>query len=149
MCEQSKQNLESKPALVQAKKPKTASRMALRVRVRQLEETQRVILNSLKNSGFLSFGVPLIQKWSCRDQVDVEIVAKVQEAGKVGMFPKDVAAALPSYGLRYYDVSRRIVRMNKRLKAETGEALFEQRGYRWALSKFGFDAYGAVEGEGV
>lgn len=104
---------------------------------------QRVILNGLKGAGYFRFDLPLIQKFACSDQVDIEIVDRVQEAGAQGVFPKDVAKALPNYSLEYYDVSRRIVRMNKRLKLETGELLFEKRGHKWALTRFGFDAYGA------
>ena len=64
--------------------------------------------------------------------------------GDPGVFPKDVAVAatLLKFHLKYYDVSRRIVRMNKRLRFEVGEALFEKRGHKWAVSKFGFDVWG-------
>ena len=52
-----------------------------------------------------------------------------------------------STALAYYDVSRRMVRMNKRLHFEAGELLFEKRGHRWALARFAFDVYGATEEE--
>ncbi len=58
-----------------------------------------------------------------------------------------MAARLEQYKLEYYDVSRRIVRMNKRLHLETGELLFEKRGHRWALTTFGFDVYGSNDFE--
>ena len=66
-----------------------------------------------------------------------------------GVFPKDVAKdpALGKYGLAHYDVSRRIVRMNKRLRFEAGELLFEKRGHQWALTGFAFDVYGESEVE--
>jgi hypothetical protein len=35
--------------------------------------------------------------------------------------------------------------MNKRLKLEAGELLFEKRGHRWALTRFAFDVYGATD----
>jgi hypothetical protein len=54
---------------------------------------------------------------------------------------------LGAYGLKYYDVSRRIVRMNKRLHFETGKVLFEKRGHKWALTRFAFDVYGDAEAE--
>jgi hypothetical protein len=63
----------------------------------------------------------------------------------VGLFPKDVGASLQQYKLEYYDVSRRIVRMNKRLQVETGELLFEKRGHKWALTFFGFEICGKTE----
>jgi hypothetical protein len=37
--------------------------------------------------------------------------------------------------------------MNRRLKLETGELLFEKRGRRWALTRFAFDVYGETEAE--
>ena len=79
------------------------------------------------------------------DQVDGLILDKVKSVGVVGVFPKDVAEFVNSqgaYGLRYYDVSRRMVRMNKRLHFETGEYLFEKRGHKWALTSVGFEAVG-------
>ena len=39
-------------------------------------------------------------------------------------------------------MSRRIVRMNKRLHFEVDELLFEKRGHRWALTRFAFDVWG-------
>jgi hypothetical protein len=73
----------------------------------------------------------------------VEIIETVKEVGNSGVFPKDVAASLQQYKLEYYDVSRRIVRMNRRLQLETGELLFEKRGHKWALTRFAFEVYGA------
>ena len=37
--------------------------------------------------------------------------------------------------------------MNKRLKIETGELLFEKRGHKWALTRFAFEIYGAIQEE--
>jgi predicted CoA-binding protein len=38
-----------------------------------------------------------------------------------------------------------IVVMDKCLKFETGELLFEKRGHRWALTAFGFEVWGETE----
>lgn len=35
--------------------------------------------------------------------------------------------------------------MNKRLKLETGELLFEKRGHKCALTHFAFEVYGATD----
>lgn len=160
MIEPSKQELEDKPVQTgkQGKKRSQEDKVGrlkynqfllkrVLSKLEKVEETQRVILNGLKGAGYFRFDLPLIQKFACSDQVDVEIVDRIQEAGVQGVFPKDVAKALPNYSLEYYDVSRRILRMNKRLKLETGELLFEKRGHKWALTKFGFDAYGATKEE--
>jgi hypothetical protein len=37
--------------------------------------------------------------------------------------------------------------MNKRLEHETGEKLFEKRGWKWALTPFAFDVWGETEEE--
>jgi len=63
------------------------------------------------------------------------------------MFPKDMAGELSEYKLAYWNVSRRIVRMNKRLEHETGERLFEKRGHKWALTSFAFEVFGTSESE--
>ena len=111
-------------------------------KIDKIEATQRVILNGLKGAGYFHFGVSLIDKYACIDEVDCEIIDCVRAAGSAGVFPKDVAASLLKYKLEYYDVSRRIVRMNRSLKKETGELLFEKRGHRWALTRFAFEVYG-------
>ena len=107
----------------------------------------RVIRNALESAGFMRFGTPMLQKFAFVDKVDEAIFDSVKTSGDNGVFPKDVAAELARYDLAYYDVSRRIVRMNKRLHVETGKLLFEKRGHKWALTKFGFDVYGATESE--
>jgi len=114
--------------------------------IKELRNLQRIIINGLKGAGYFHFDVPLIQKFSCVDQVDLEILQRVYEVGRKGVLPKEIAKDLdPRYSVRYYDISRRIVRMNKRLIHEIGEALFEKRGQKWALTRFAFDVYGASE----
>jgi hypothetical protein len=121
--------------------------------VRAVGEMQRIILNGLKSAGYFHFDVPLTEKLACEDELDREILECVHEAGREGVFPKDVAASLPLHKdsngqpIRHYHVSRRIQRMNKRLTHETGEKLFEKRGWKWALTQFGFETYGDVERE--
>jgi hypothetical protein len=118
-------------------------------RLDRIEAMQDVILNGLEGAGYFKFTVPLIQKVAVKDQVDLEILHRVFEAGREGVFPKDVAAGLTQYGLAYYDVSRRIVRMNKRLFAKTRERLFEKRGHKWALTSFGFESWGKINNQDI
>jgi hypothetical protein len=110
----------------------------------------RWVRHKLDRMGEAEYDTVDVEGFAVQDQVDREILQKVLEAGDPGVFPKDVAEyvnKLGAYGLKYYDVSRRIVRMNKRLKEETGHVLFEKRGHRWALTGFAFDVYGASEEE--
>ena len=78
------------------------------------------------------------------------LCSEIREAGVPGVLPKIVAADVNqrgSFALKYYDVSRRILRMNKRLHNKTGKCLFEKRGHAWALTRFAFDSYGAIGDE--
>jgi hypothetical protein len=52
----------------------------------------------------------------CRDDVDLAIVDELLGAGSEGMLPKDIAARLAMHKVTWWHVSRRIVRMNKRLR---------------------------------
>jgi hypothetical protein len=117
--------------------------------ITEVRETQRIILNGLKGAGYFHFDLPLIQKYACENQVDEEILQLVYQAGREGILPKDVAAGLPEYHLRHYHVTRRIQRMNRRLEHETGEKLFEKRGWKWALTSFGADIWGETEKDSV
>jgi hypothetical protein len=110
----------------------------------------RWVRHRLEKIGEASYDSPTVESFAVVDQIDREILQRVREVGDAGVFPKDVADwvnKIGAYGLEYYDVSRRIVRMNKRLHFETGKFLFEKRGHRWALTKFGFDVYGATKDE--
>ncbi len=42
-------------------------------------------------------------------------------------------------------MSRRIIRINKRLSKELDSAVVERRGWCWAMTSFGVDAYKASE----
>jgi hypothetical protein len=116
---------------------------------KQILTELRWVRHKLDRLGEAEYNTVDVEGFAVQDQVDREILQKVREAGDPGVFPKDVAKdqALQQYGLAYYDVSRRIVRMNKRLHFETGKVLFEKRGHRWALTRFAFDVYGATEEE--
>ncbi|MCW4017985.1 MAG: hypothetical protein NWF00_04815 [Candidatus Bathyarchaeota archaeon] len=77
----------------------------------------------------------------CSDEVDGEIVRLLFETGKSGLLPRVIAEKLAGFGVTRFHVSRRIVRMNKRFRERVDEALFEQRGWRWALTSFAVRAW--------
>jgi hypothetical protein len=107
-------------------------------------EQLRWIRVRLERIGEADFSVDDIEGFAVHDEVDREIVQRVKEAGTSGVLPKNVAAEVNlrgNFNLKYYDVSRRILRMNKRLRFETEKCLFEKRGHGWALTKFGFESY--------
>jgi hypothetical protein len=122
----------------------------VKVQNRRILDELRWVRHKLDRMGEAEYDTSDVEGFAVKDQVDREILQKVREAGDAGVFPKDVAEyvnKLGAYGLKYYDVSRRIVRMNKRLHFETGKFLFEKRGHKWALTNFAFDVYGETEAE--
>ena len=113
---------------------------------RDLEEiklSQRTIVAGLK--GLFHFKKPMIQRIACSDEVDEEILELLREAGGQGLLPKDLAARLSAYKVRRHQVSRRILRMNRKLEKEIGERLVEKRGWHWALTGFGNEVWDETE----
>ena len=115
----------------------------------QILDELRWIRHRLKALGEVDIDAFMLERYAIQNQVDLEILNNVITFGDAGVFPKDVAMAdsLAKFQLKYYDFSRRIVRMNKRLRFEVGEVLFEKRGHKWAVSKFGFEVWGKSEKE--
>jgi len=87
----------------------------------------------------------MIQRIACGDEVDEEILELLREAGGQGLLPKDLAARLSTYKVRRHQVSRRILRMNRKLEKEIGERLVEKRGWHWALTGFAMEVWGEEE----
>lgn len=93
---------------------------------------------------WISFKSDYIQKVACQDEVDAEIIARLVQADDGGVLPSAIASGLSSYGLRRWDVTRRIQRMNKKLRQKLGKPVAEKRGHRWALSSLMRNAWGEV-----
>ncbi|MCW4005256.1 MAG: hypothetical protein NWF04_01460 [Candidatus Bathyarchaeota archaeon] len=103
----------------------------------------RVIFAGLKDS--LHFDKSLIEEAACQDEVDTAILQLLFEAGSPGLLPKDIAAKLVEFKIARHQVTRRIERMNKRLAKELDSVVVERRGWCWAMTSFGVDAYKASE----
>ena len=118
--------------------------------IEDLKTELRWVRHKLDRLGEADYSQSDIEHFAVLDAVDKEILQRLLEVGVDGALPKDVAAEVNrrgGYGLKYYEVSRRLVRLNKRLHFETGKLLFEKRGHRWALTRFAFDIYGSSEEE--
>ena len=112
----------------------------------ELEEVklmQRTILAGLK--GMFHFEKPMIQNIACVDEVDILILEHLYESGSAGLLPRDLAEKLSQFKVKRHQVTRRIVRMNKRLEKELGERVVERRGWHWALTSFGCESWGEEE----
>jgi hypothetical protein len=67
------------------------------------------------------------------------------ETGSPGLLPKQLVSKLDRFKIARHQVSRRIVRMNKRLEKEFGEHLVEKRGWHWALTSFAVEYWGETQ----
>ena len=108
--------------------------------IEEIKLTQRTILSGLK--GFFNFKQPMIERVACCDEVDREILQVLYEAGSPGVLPKDLAKRLARFSVSRHQISRRILRMNKRLEKEFGEHIAEKRGWCWALTSFAAEIWG-------
>jgi len=106
----------------------------LEQKIDEIDLRTRTMMAGLRE--WMSFKPGYIQKVACQDEVDVEIIERLVQADDGGILPSIIAKDLSRYGLRRWDVTRRIQRMNKRLKKELGKSVAEKRGHRWALSSF-------------
>ena len=111
--------------------------------VAEIKLLLRVIFAGLKDS--LHFEKSLIEEAACEDGIDMAILQVLFEAGSPGMLPKDIAVKLAEFKVARHQVTRRIVRMNKRLAKELDSTVVERRGWCWAMTRFGVDAYGVSE----
>lgn len=108
--------------------------------IEEIKLTQRTILSGLKDS--FHFKQPIIEKIACLDEVDREILQVLFEVGSPGVLPKDLATRLARFKVKRHQISRRILRINKRLEKEMGEHVAEKRGWCWALTSFAAEVWG-------
>ena len=111
----------------------------------RIECELRWVRHKLDRLGEAAYSKEDVERFAVLDAVDREVVQRLLEVGVDGALPKDLAAEVNlrgGYTLKYYDVGRRLVRLNKKLHFETGKVLFEKRGKRWALTRFAFEVYG-------
>jgi len=90
---------------------------------------------------WISFEPSYIQRVACEDEVDIEIITCLLQKGVGGLLPSTIASELAEYGLKRWDVTRRIQRMNKKLMKEIGQKVAEKRGHQWAPTSFLMDIW--------
>lgn len=81
--------------------------------------------------GSFNFERSLVERIACKDEIDCEILRLLFEAGSQGLLPKDLAAKLEQFRVKRFQVSRRILRMNKRIQEDLGERIAEKIGWHW------------------
>lgn len=107
--------------------------------VEEVKLMLRTIFAGLKDS--FNFEQSLIERVACEDAVDREILQALFESGFPGLLPKDLAAKFGRFKVTRHQISRRILRMNKRLRREFGENIAEKRGWHWALTSFSLEVW--------
>lgn len=107
--------------------------------VEEVKLMLRTIFAGLKGS--FNFEKSLIERITCCDEVDREILQLLFEAGNYGLLPKDLQEKLERFKVTRHQISRRIQRMDKRLEKEFGEHIAEKRGWHWALTSFTIEAW--------
>ena len=113
--------------------------------VEEVKLMLRTIFAGLKGS--FNFEQSLIERVICEEEVDREILRLLFEIGSSGLLPKDLAAKLERFNVQRFQISRRILRMNKKLENEFGEHVAEQRGWHWALTSFAGEVWGKSKRE--
>ena len=103
----------------------------------------RTIFAGLKES--FNFEQALIERVACEDEVDRKIFGLLFEVGIPGLLPKELGVKLERFKIARHQISRRILRMNKRLQREFGEDAAEKRGWHWALTSFGAKCWGETD----
>src|SRR3972149_6369358 len=88
--------------------------------VEEVKLMLRTIFAGLKGS--FNFEQSLIERVACENEVDREILQALFEAGSPGLLPKDLTFRLERFKVTRHQISRRILRMNKRLEKEFGNA---------------------------
>jgi hypothetical protein len=115
--------------------------------VEEVKLMLRTIFAGLKDS--FNFDKSLIDRIACQDDVDREILRLLFEAGSPGLLPKDLQVQLEQFKVTRHQISRRILRMNKRLEKEFGEHIAEKRGWHWALTSFAIELWGETVSDKV
>jgi hypothetical protein len=111
--------------------------------VEEVKLMLRTIFAGLKDS--FNFEKPLIERVACQDEVDREILRLLYEAGSRGLLPKELQSRLEQFKVTRHQISRRILRMDKRVEEEFGERIVEKRGWRWALTSFAIEVWNSSE----
>jgi hypothetical protein len=87
--------------------------------------------------------VAVTDRYGRRDDLDFAILSVLRQAPASGILPRDIYLKVRRSGLLYHHVSRRVKRMNKRLREKTGQDAAVKVGNRWSLSSFMRQNWGA------
>ena len=101
-----------------------------------MDSRMRVLTNTL--APFMEVDDQYVISIICRDEADEALLAYLKSKGENGVTPTEACNTkeLRRYRFKPYHITRRIQRMNKRLKAELGKPVAESYSRRWILTSF-------------
>ena len=114
-------------------------------KIDRLDARTRTIFAGLRD--FMAFDTDYIRDVLCKDDLDEAILQRLLEVGDGGILPSQIAQDLSKFKISRWYVTRRIQRMNKKLRKELGQNAAEKRGHRWALTSFMRSIWGATPEE--
>ena len=100
------------------------------------ETRMRVLTNTL--APFMEIEEEYIVSVVCQDEADEALLALLVSRGDQGMTPTEACCSQEMRRFRFkpYHITRRIQRMNKRLKEELDKSVAESYSRRWILTSF-------------
>lgn len=115
--------------------------------IKELKAAIRVLTNSLQP--FLEPDAEYIQGIICHDEGDQAILEFLLDKDPEGITPTQVCTSqqFKRFHFKPYHVTRRIQRMNERLRRELGKPVAESYHRRWMVTSFVRDAYGKSKQE--
>lgn len=122
-------------------------RILIRRNTEELREIKRMLRGMRYELRHQDYGPTYLFDLVCQDSRDEAILDVLREAGPAGLLPKDIHAKVAKFGLQYHHITRRINRMNKRMKDEMEERVADKVGAKWALSDFMHRNWGAKKDE--
>ena len=118
----------------------------LEAKVDRVDKRTRVIMASL--SEYMDPGKDYLSMVVCRDEVDQAVLWELSTATSAGWSTTEISERLlPEYKLNRFQVLRRIKRMNKRLEAEMGRPVAENREHRWIMTRYIHRIMGTTKAE--
>jgi len=106
-----------------------------------IDDRTKTLVQGLQD--FMQFEKGYVEDVICRDEVDKLILQTLLEVGNAGILPRQLSAKLSRYRMDRWRVTRRIQRMNKRLRKELGQSVAEKRGHKWAMTSFMHETWGS------
>ena len=107
-----------------------------------IDDRTKTLVQGLQD--FMQFEKGYVEDAICQDEVDKLILQTLLEVGDTGILPSQLSAKLSRYHMDRWRVTRRIQRMNKRLRKELGQSVAEKRGHKWAMTSFMHETWGST-----